>query len=119
MTELATDGSNKESCAVKDVIRAQSGWRVTTEQVDMFVTKTGAHMAPVSFCRDIELSSDKPTTLNYIQGVVQIPAEFDIVEDVAFRPGKAVFRSVTGVEVVADVNHEFLESGRVFPASGS
>jgi len=81
MTEPATD---KEGCAVKDTIRAQSGWRVKTGQVDMFVTEIGAHMAPVTF-----------------------------------RPGKAVFRSATGVEVVADVNHEFLETGRVFPASGS
>ncbi|MHC4505962.1 MAG: hypothetical protein ACYTFI_21925 [Planctomycetota bacterium] len=39
MSDMATDNS-------------QEGWRVKSSTVEMFVTRNGGHMAPVSFCTD-------------------------------------------------------------------
>ena len=39
-------------CAGMGVDNGQRGWRVTSGNVDMFVTENGGHMAPVRFCTD-------------------------------------------------------------------
>ena len=69
------------------------------------ITKAG-------FPTAIELSPERPTTVNFIQGAVKIPPGFENVEDVEFGPHKATFISTTGKRVVVDVNHGFLKTGR-------
>jgi hypothetical protein len=61
----------------------------------------------------LELTKDRPTAVNYIQGVARIPAGFDVVKTVQFAPGKATFTSESGKEVVVPVRHEFLATGRL------
>jgi hypothetical protein len=61
----------------------------------------------------IELSANKPTTINYIQGVVKIPADFEMVQSVEFSPGEVTFVSTTGQRVTAPVRHEFIKSGKL------
>jgi len=36
--------------SIRSVDHSQAGWRITSDTVDLFVTKNGAHMAPVRFC---------------------------------------------------------------------
>ena len=62
--------------------------------------------------RAITLSPKKPFTVNFIQGVVKIPKEFERVKEVKFDPGKVTFISATGKQVSVDVDHEFLNEGR-------
>jgi hypothetical protein len=61
----------------------------------------------------IELSPTKPTTINYIQGVVKIPADFEMVKSVEFAPGQLTFVSTTGQRVSAPVRHEFIKTGKL------
>jgi len=61
----------------------------------------------------VELSAAKPTAVNYIQGVVKIPAGFENVRTLEFAPGQATFVSITGQRVTAPVRHEFLKSGKL------
>ena len=35
---------------IQSVDHSQAGWRIKSDTVDLFVTKNGAHMAPVRFC---------------------------------------------------------------------
>ncbi len=62
-----------------------------------------------------ELSADKPTSVNYIQGVVKIPDGFENVRTLTFAPGQVTFISTTGKRVTAAVRHEFLKSGMLQP----
>lgn len=59
----------------------------------------------------VELKSDQPTKVNYIQGVVKIPVGFDIVKTVEFTAGQATFVSESGQRVSASVAHEFIKTG--------
>ncbi len=61
----------------------------------------------------LELSAEKPTVVNYIQGVVKIPAGFENVKNLEFAPGKVTFVSTTGQRVTASVRHEFLKTGKL------
>ncbi len=61
----------------------------------------------------IRLSTDKPTAVNYIQGVVKVPRGFGRVRKVEFAPGKATFVSEKGKKANVQVQHEFLASGEV------
>lgn len=61
----------------------------------------------------VELSAAKPTAVNYIQGVVKIPAGFENVRTLEFAPGQATFVSITGQRVTAPVRHEFLKSWKL------
>jgi hypothetical protein len=61
----------------------------------------------------VELKGGEPFVVNYIQGVVRIPAGFDVVEKLEFSPGKVTFISVGGPRVTAPVKHEFLKSGKL------
>jgi len=61
----------------------------------------------------VELSAAKPAAVNYIQGVVKIPAGFENVRTLEFAPGQATFVSITGQRVTAPVRHEFLKSGKL------
>ena len=59
----------------------------------------------------VTLSPDRPTAVNYIQGVARIPDGFECVKDLAFAPGEVTFRSVTGKTVAVPVRHEFVRTG--------
>ena len=61
----------------------------------------------------VALSADKPTAVNYIQGVVKIPDGFENVKTLEFAPGEVTFVSTTGKRVTAPVRHEFLKSGKL------
>ena len=61
----------------------------------------------------LELSADKPTTVNYIQGAVKIPDGFENVKTLEFTPGEVTFVSTTGKRVTAPVRHEFLKTGKL------
>ena len=59
----------------------------------------------------VTLTADKPTTVNYIQGVVRIPEGFENVKTLEFAPGEVTFVATTGQRVTAPVRHEFLATG--------
>ncbi|MGV3723458.1 MAG: hypothetical protein ACO1SX_21390, partial [Actinomycetota bacterium] len=61
----------------------------------------------------VDLSSKRPTVINYIQGAVKIPSGFDRVKSAKFGPNSVTFKSNSGKEVTAPVNHQFLKSGRL------
>lgn len=61
----------------------------------------------------IELKADKPTVVNYIQGVVKIPEGFENVKTLEFAPGEVTFVSTTDKRVTAPVRHEFLKTGKL------
>ena len=61
----------------------------------------------------LELSADKPTTVNYIQGAVKIPEGFENVQTLEFAPGEVTFVSTTGKRITAPVRHEFLKTGKL------
>ncbi|MDP6523822.1 MAG: hypothetical protein QGH15_06335 [Kiritimatiellia bacterium] len=65
------------------------------------------------FPTSVKLSPEKPTLVNYIQGVLQIPEGFGKVKDARFAPGKVTFVSLNGKEVTAPVQHEFLKTGKL------
>lgn len=78
------------------------GLKASTE--DNILSKEGVRTA-------VELKSDKPTTVNYIQGVVKVPEGFEMVRTLEFSPGQVTFVSTTGKKVTAPVRHEFLKTG--------
>jgi hypothetical protein len=61
----------------------------------------------------IELTPDRPTAVNYIQGVAKIPADFQMVKDVEFGTNELTFVSVTGKRVTVPVNFEFARTGEI------
>jgi hypothetical protein len=61
----------------------------------------------------IELDANRPTVVNYIQGVAKIPADFHMVKDVEFGAGELTFVSVTGKKVTVPVNFEFARTGKL------
>ena len=61
----------------------------------------------------IELSAVQPTAVNYIQGVVKIPAGFENVRTLEFAPGQVTFVSTAAQRVTAPVRHEFLKTGKL------
>ena len=61
----------------------------------------------------IALSPERPTAVNYIQGVARIPADFQMVKSIEFGPGTVTFVSVTGKRATTAVNYEFLRTGEL------
>jgi hypothetical protein len=61
----------------------------------------------------IALEANRPTVVNYIQGVAKVPADFQMVKDVEFGAGEVTFVSVTGKRVTVPVNFEFARTGRL------
>lgn len=52
----------KSKAFKKDVVDSQAGWRMKSDQVDLFITENGGHLAPVNFYTD----SGKPIQPYYI-----------------------------------------------------
>ena len=61
----------------------------------------------------VKLTADRPTSINYIEGVAKIPAGFDVVAKIEFSPGKATLTSQSGKTVTVPVRHEFLKTGKL------
>ena len=61
----------------------------------------------------VTLRADQPTSVNYIQGVVKIPAGFENVQTLEFAPGTVTFVSTTGKRVTTPVRHEFVKTGKL------
>ena len=61
----------------------------------------------------VKLSPKRPTAVNYIQGVVKVPAGFDRVKAVQFSPGKATFLGARRKKVTVSVCWEFLKAGQL------
>lgn len=61
----------------------------------------------------VELKADRPTEINYIQGVAKIPADFRMVKDIEFGSGEVTFVSVTGKKVTVPLNFEFARTGKL------
>ena len=61
----------------------------------------------------VELKGDRPFTINYIQGVVKVPDNFERVADVRFDSGAVIFVSPNGLRVKTAVHHEFLRTGKL------
>lgn len=61
----------------------------------------------------VALSPDKPTSINYIQGVVRIPEGFEMVRTLKFGPEEVTFFSTTGQQVSIPIHHTFLKSGKL------
>lgn len=61
----------------------------------------------------LQLRSDKPTSVNYIQGVAKVPANFQTVKTLEFTPGQITIVSTTGQRVTVPVHHEFIKSGKL------
>jgi len=61
----------------------------------------------------IELNPNRPTVVNYIQGIAKIPADFQMVKNVEFGAGEVTFVSVTGKKVTVPVNFEFVRTGKL------
>jgi hypothetical protein len=70
------------------------------------VTKAGIATAT-------KLSPKRPTIVNYIQGVVKVPKDFETVESAEFSPGRVTFISPAGKKVSTAVNHKFLQNGQL------
>ena len=61
----------------------------------------------------VELRSNHPTAINYIEGVVKVPAGFNDVKEIEFIPGHATFVSENGVKVQQAVSHDFVKTGQL------
>jgi len=61
----------------------------------------------------LELTKKSPTVIPYIQGVVRVPKNFQVVETIEFAPGEITLVSPEGVRVKAPVRHEFLWTGNL------
>jgi hypothetical protein len=61
----------------------------------------------------LELRADRPTSVNYIQGVVKVPNGFEMVRAMEFASGRVTLVSTTGKRVSTAVRHEFLKTGKL------
>lgn len=61
----------------------------------------------------IKLSPRRPTSINYIQGVLKVAPGFGRVISAKFAPGQVTFVSENSKSVTAAVCHEFLTEGRL------
>ncbi|MBL9166793.1 MAG: hypothetical protein JNN07_03560 [Verrucomicrobiales bacterium] len=79
---------------------------LAASMADNVLTRQGLRTA-------LELRADRPTFVNYIQGVVKIPTGFEQVKTLEFSPGQVAFVSTAGHRVSAPVRHEFLRTGKL------
>lgn len=61
----------------------------------------------------VELTGDQPYVVNYIQGVVKVPAGFDKVAEAKFNANGVDFVSTAGQVVTAKLRYEFLFDGKI------
>jgi hypothetical protein len=73
---------------------------------DNLLTKEGVVTA-------LDLKADRPTKVNYIEGVARIPDGFDVVANVEYAPGQVTFIAANGQKASAKVHHEFIKTGEL------
>lgn len=61
----------------------------------------------------LELKSDHPTAVNYIQGVAKIPKDFDVVKNIKFESSQITLTAASGAQVNVPVRWQFIESGQL------
>lgn len=98
--------NGRNNCLGLEDVTAHFADGLAASMKDNALTKEGA-------ATTVELSAEKPTAVNYIQGVVKIPAGFENVKSAEFAPGEVTFISTTGQRVTAPVRHEFLKTGKL------
>ncbi len=69
-------------------------------------------LSAAGIATSVKLSPSRPSVINYIEGVVKVPRGFRKVKSIKFDAGRLTFISTTGKRAKADVNHEFLKTGR-------
>ena len=60
-----------------------------------------------------QLTAGQTLSIPYIQGVVRVPAGFDVVKDVALEEGAVRLTSASGVQVMAACQTDFIKSGQL------
>ena len=98
--------NGRNNCLGLEDVTAYFADGLAASMSDNLLTKEGVATA-------VELKSDKPTAVNYIQGVVKVPAGFDVVKTIEFGPNRATFVSTSGKRAEAAVHHEFVKSGKL------
>lgn len=63
----------------------------------------------------IQLTPNRTTAVNYIEGVAKIPKGFRQVKTLEFGKGKVTFLSVTGKRVSVPVDYRFVHTGSLRP----
>jgi hypothetical protein len=98
--------NGRNNCLGLEDVTALFGAGLAASAKENVLTREGVETA-------VALSAEKPTAVNYIQGVVKIPAGFENVKTLEFAPGEVTFISTTGKRVTAPVRHEFLKTGKL------
>lgn len=98
--------SGRNNCLGLEDVTAFFADGLATSARPNLLTKEGIKTA-------VELRTDKPTAVRYIQGVAKVPPGFEQVKTLEFAPGEVSFIAVTGQRVRVAVRHEFLRSGRL------
>ena len=98
--------NGRNNCLGLEDVTAHFADGVKASMEENVLSKEGVRTA-------VELKSDRPTTVNYIQGVVKVPEGFEMVKTLEFSPGQVTFISTTGEKVTAPVRHEFLKTGNL------
>ena len=98
--------NGRNNCLGLEDVTAYFANGLAASMGDNLLTKEGVATA-------VTLSASQPTAVNYIQGVVKIPAGFENVKTLEFAPGAVTFISTTGQRVTAPVRHEFLKTGKL------
>jgi hypothetical protein len=98
--------NGRNNCLGLEDVTAHFADGLKASMEDNILSKEGVPTA-------VELKSDKPTTVNYIQGVVKVPEGFEMVKTLEFSPGQVTFVSTAGKKVTAPVRHEFLKTGNL------
>lgn len=98
--------NGRNNCLGLEDVTAYFADGLAASNSDNVLTKAGIATA-------VELKADAPTKVRYIQGVVRIPAGFDVVKSVQFGAGEATFVSAAGATATTRVNHEFLFTGEL------
>jgi hypothetical protein len=98
--------NGRNNCLGLEDVTAFFADGLATSTKENVLTKAGVETS-------VALSADKPTAVNYIQGVVKIPEGFENVKTLEFAPGEVTFVSTTGKRVSTPVRHEFLKTGKL------
>lgn len=98
--------NGRNNCLGLEDVTAYFADGLAASTSDNVLTKAGIATA-------VELKADAPTKVRYIQGVVRIPAGFDVVKSAQFGAGEVTFVSAAGVTANTRVNYEFLFSGKL------
>jgi hypothetical protein len=98
--------NGRNNCLGLEDVTAYFADGLAASAAENTLAKEGAKTALV-------LTAEKPTAINYIQGVAKIPEGFDVVKTIEFKPGEATFVAASGQRATIAVRHEFLRGGKL------